>query len=109
MFNFTKEMAKILRRLRENANLTQKEVATRMGVKTKYGQSLIAQLEMGKVKNPSLRTILDYLRACGASWVVRLRRIKELDAIDFKMRHEKMIVQVQPAPTKRKIESALGG
>ena len=48
MFNFTKEMAKILRRLRENANLTQKEVATRMGVKTKYGQSLIAQLKWGK-------------------------------------------------------------
>jgi len=69
MFNFTKEMAKILRRLRENANLTQKEVATRIGVKTKYGQSLIAQLKMGKVKNPSLRTILDYLCACGASWV----------------------------------------
>jgi len=41
------------------------------------------------------------LRACGASWV---EFFKELDAIDFKMRHEKMIVQVQPAPTKRKIE-----
>jgi transcriptional regulator with XRE-family HTH domain len=69
MFNFTKEMAKILRRLSKNANLTQKEVATRMGVKTKYGQGLIAQLEMGRVKNPSLQTIFDYLCACGSSWV----------------------------------------
>jgi len=117
MFNFTKEMAKILRRLRENANLTQKEVATRMGIKTKYGQSLIAQIEMGEVKNPSLRTILDYLRACGGSWV---EFFKELDIIDFKMRHEKMIAQVHPAllgtwrgemkggvhppPTERKIQ-----
>lgn len=101
MFNFTKEMAKILRRLRQNANLTQKEVATIMGVKIKYGQSLIAQIEMGKVKNPSLRTILDYLRACGASWV---EFFKQLDIIDFKQRHEKMIAQVNPPPVERKIQ-----
>ena len=101
MFNFTKEMAKVLRRLREDANLTQKEVASRMEIKTKYGQSLIAQIEMGKVKNPSLRTILDYIRACGASWV---EFFKELDRIDFKMRHEKMIAQLPKPPEKRKIE-----
>jgi len=101
MFNFTKEMAKILRRLRENANLTQKEVASRMGVKTKYGQSLIAQIEMGKVKNPSLRTILDYIRACGGSWV---EFFKELDRIDFKLRHEKMVSQVKPPSAERKIQ-----
>jgi transcriptional regulator with XRE-family HTH domain len=101
MFNFTKEMAKILRRLRENANLTQKEVATRMGIKTKYGQSLIAQIEMGKVKNPSLRTILDYLRACGSSWP---EFFKQLDTIDFKLRHEKMISQLPPPASQRKIQ-----
>jgi len=101
MFTFTKDMANILRRIREKANLTQKEVALRMEIKTKSGRSFIAQLENGLMKNPTLRTILDYLRACGASWVEFFR---ELDAIDFKLRHEKMIVQVQPAPTKRKIE-----
>jgi transcriptional regulator with XRE-family HTH domain len=101
MFNFTNDMAKILRRLRENANLTQKEIASRMGIKTKYGQSLIAQIEMGKVTNPSLRTILDYLSACGASWV---EFFKELDRINFKQRHEKMISQVFPPPSERKIQ-----
>jgi transcriptional regulator with XRE-family HTH domain len=101
MFNFTKEMAKTLRRFRVNANLSQKEVANRMGGKTKYGQSLIAQIEMGKVSNPSLRTILDYLRACGASWV---EFFKELDRIDFKLRHEKMISQVLLPPSERKIQ-----
>lgn len=101
MFNFTKEMAKVLRRLREDANLTQKEVASRMEIKTKYGQSLIAQIEMGKVKNPSLRTILDYIGACGASWV---EFFKELDRIDFKLRHEKMIAQLPIPPEKRKIK-----
>ena len=101
MFIFTKEMAKILRRLRENANLTQKEIATRMGIKTKYGQSLIAQIEMGKVKNPGLRTILDYLRACGTS---RVEFFKELDRIDFKMRREKMSSQLPSPVSQRKIQ-----
>ena len=101
MFNFTKEMAKILRRIRKNANLTQKEVAARMGIKTKYGQSLIAQIEMGKVKNPGLRTILDYLRSCGESWS---EFFKELDIIDFKMRHEKIISQLPPPASQRKIQ-----
>jgi len=101
MFIFTKEMAKKLKEIRERSRLTQKEVAEALGLKSKYGRSFIARLENGLVPNPSLRTILDILRICGASWV---EFFKELDAIDFKMRHEKMIVQVQPAPTKRKIE-----
>ena len=46
-------------------------------------------------------TILKYLRACGASWV---EFFKELDRIDFKMRHEKMISQLHPTATKRKIQ-----
>ena len=101
MFNFTKDMAKILSRLRKNANLTQKELANRMGIKTKYGQSLIAQIEMGKVSNPSLRTILDYLRSCGESWS---EFFKHLDAIDFRTRHEQMIAQLPIPPTQRKVQ-----
>jgi hypothetical protein len=48
-----------------------------------------------------LKTILDYLSACGASWP---EFFKELDRIDFKLRHEKMISQVKPPPTERKIQ-----
>jgi transcriptional regulator with XRE-family HTH domain len=103
MFNFTKDMAKILSRLRKNANLTQKELANRMGIKTKYGQSLIAQIEMGKVSNPSLRTILDYLRSCSASWS---EFFKQLDTIDFKLRHEQMIAQLPIPPESRKVQRA---
>jgi hypothetical protein len=68
-------------------------------------------LENGLIKNPSLKTILDFLRACGASWT---EFFKELDAIDFKMRHEnlsacghaqaEMISQVHPPPAERKIQ-----
>jgi transcriptional regulator with XRE-family HTH domain len=101
MFIFTKEMAEKLRKIRENARLTQPEVALRIGVKTKSGKSFISQLESGMVKNPTLKTILDYLSACGASWV---EFFKELDRIDFKLRHEQMIAQLPRPPEKRKIE-----
>jgi transcriptional regulator with XRE-family HTH domain len=101
MFIFTKEMAEKLRKIRKTTQLTQKELAMRIGIKSKSGRSVIGQLESGMVKNPTLRTILDYLRACGASWV---EFFKELDRIDFKQRHEKMIAQLPIPPEKRKIE-----
>ena len=111
MFIFTKEMAEKLRKIRETARLTQQEVALRIGVKTKSGKSVISQLESGMVKNPTLKTILDYLRACGSSWS---EFFKQLDAIDFRTRHEnlsacghaqaEMISQVHPPPTQRKIQ-----
>jgi transcriptional regulator with XRE-family HTH domain len=87
MFIFTKEMAKKLKEIRERSRLTQQEVAKELGLKAKYGQSFIARLENGLIKNPSLKTILDFLRACGASWT---EFFKELDTIDFKMRHENL-------------------
>jgi transcriptional regulator with XRE-family HTH domain len=101
MFIFTKEMAEKLRKIREIARLTQKEVALRIGIKSKSGRSVIGQLESGMVKNPTLKTILDYLSACGESWP---EFFKELDRIDFKTRHEKMISQLPPEATKRKIQ-----
>ena len=101
MFIFNKEMAEKLRKIRETARLTQKEVALRIGIKSKSGRSVIGQLESGMVKNPTLRTILEYLRACGASWS---EFFKQLDAIDFRTRHEKMIASVYPPPTQRKIQ-----
>jgi|GEM_PF-520835 transcriptional regulator with XRE-family HTH domain len=100
-FVFTKEMAGILRKVRERAGLSQAEVAERIGLSSKTKDSYISHLEKGRLKNPALGLILLYLRACGASWV---EFFKELDAIDFKMRHAKMMAQVQPPPTKRKIE-----
>ena len=101
MFIFTKEMAEKLRKIRETARLTQQEVALRIGLKTKSGKSVISQLESGMVKNPTLKTILDYLRACGSSWS---EFFKHLDAIDFRTRHDKMISQIPIPPTQRKIQ-----
>ena len=94
-------MAQLLKKIREKAGLSQIEVAKRIGFSYKSAGSFISHLEKGSLKNPSLGVILLYLRACGASWS---EFFKELDIIDFKMRHEKMIAKVHPPPAKRKIE-----
>ena len=101
MFLFTKEMAKILKDIRKKANLSQTEVGIRIGLKPKNAPKYISNLEAGKINNPTLRTILNFIRACGASWV---EFFKELDRIDFKLRHEKMISQLPPEASQRKFK-----
>jgi len=101
MFLFTQEMAKILKDIRIKANLSQTEVGIRIGLKPKNAPKYISNLETGKITNPTLRTILNYIRACGGSWV---EFFKELDRIDFKLRHEKMIAQLPVPPAQRKIQ-----
>jgi transcriptional regulator with XRE-family HTH domain len=100
-FVFTKEMAKLLKIVREKSNLSQVEIAKRIGFAPKSGKIYISLLENGKIKNPSLGLILRYLSTCSSSWP---EFFKELDTIDFKLRHDKMIAQVHPPPTERKIQ-----
>jgi transcriptional regulator with XRE-family HTH domain len=101
ILKYTKEIAKLLLKVRQQANLSQKEVAKQIGLSLKSGKGFISHLEKGRIKNPPIGTILLFLRACGASWV---EFFKELDRIDFKLRHEKMIAQLPIPPAKRKIE-----
>jgi transcriptional regulator with XRE-family HTH domain len=108
-FIFTKEMAELLRKIRERAGLSQAEVAERIGLSKQSGN--ISHLEKGVVKNPPLGTVLMILRACGESWP---EFFKELDRIDFKLRHEnlsacghaqaEMISQLPPEASRRKIQ-----
>jgi transcriptional regulator with XRE-family HTH domain len=98
---FSDEMAKLLISVREKAHLSQMEVAERMGLSPKSGYTYISHLEKGRVKNPPIWTILLYLSACGESWP---EFFKQLDIIDFKLRHEKMISQLPPPATQRKIQ-----
>ena len=100
-FIFTKEMSELLKKIRIKAGLSQSEVADRIGLSSKTKDSYISHLEKGRLKNPALGLILLYLRACGESWP---EFFKQLDIIDFKMRHEKMISQVNPPPAQRKIQ-----
>ncbi len=92
MFVLTKEMIDKLRQIRENANLTQQEVATRMGIKSKAGQSYIAQIESGLIKNPTIGTIMDYLNACGAG---RVSFFTEINKILEKQTHQEIMSQAK--------------
>jgi transcriptional regulator with XRE-family HTH domain len=100
-FIFTKEMAALLRKIRQRSGFTQSELAERIGLSKKTGYSYISHLEKGFLKNPSLGTILMYLKTCGESWDGFFR---QLDAIDFRTRHEKMISQIPMPPAQRKIQ-----
>ena len=57
----------VLRQLRSRAGLTQRQIAQATGAGGKYGHKLIARLEAGRVPNPSVRLVLDYLHACRAT------------------------------------------
>uniref|UniRef100_A0A7C6EA16 XRE family transcriptional regulator n=1 Tax=candidate division WOR-3 bacterium TaxID=2052148 RepID=A0A7C6EA16_UNCW3 len=60
--------------MREESGLSQATFAERIGLSLKSGKGYISHLEKGRIKNPRIGTILLFLRVCGASWVVRLRR-----------------------------------
>ncbi len=53
-------MAEILRKIRENAGLSQTQVAERIGLSSKTKNSYISHLEKGRLKNPALGLILLY-------------------------------------------------
>lgn len=57
----------VLRQIRSRAGLTQQQIAEVTGAGGQHGRKLIARLEAGHVRNPSMRLVLDYLRACRAT------------------------------------------
>lgn len=88
IFNFTKELAILLQKTRKQANLSQVELAQRMGINPKSARSYIAQLESGKIKNPTLSTIINYLNACGGN---RMTFFSELDKLLSKQEHDEIM------------------
>ncbi|MDW7988471.1 MAG: helix-turn-helix transcriptional regulator [candidate division WOR-3 bacterium] len=101
MFIFTKELGIKLRKIRQDAGLTQKEVAQRIGFRSKSAQSYIARLESGAIKNPRIRLILDYLRACNYAWS---RFFSELSAMEFERTHNKIMAELQGSKHYKKID-----
>jgi transcriptional regulator with XRE-family HTH domain len=100
MFSFSKEMGKKLSEIRETANLTQKEVAQRIGIKSKFGRSFIARLENGLIENPSIRTLFNYLLVCGASWI---NFAKEVEVIYARTNRQEIMSQVK-LPDKSELQ-----
>jgi len=87
----TKEMGELLATIRKKAHLTQKEVGERMGFSGKTVRVYVSRLEQGKIKNPSMNTILHYLTVCNKPWV---SFFEKLAGIYFMKSHWKIISQV---------------
>ncbi|MEO0115745.1 MAG: helix-turn-helix transcriptional regulator [candidate division WOR-3 bacterium] len=100
-FVFTKRMADLLRQVRKEANLTQTEVAERIGMASTGGN--ISHLERGIIKNPPLGTILLYLSACSVPWQ---KFFAKLETITFFDQHQKVIASIKlpRGKAKQKIE-----
>ncbi len=64
MFEFPAELAARLRQVRLAAGLTQAQVAMLMGRQGRGAWNVVARLESGRVRYPSLGLVLDFLRAC---------------------------------------------
>ena len=90
-FTLTKEIGNLLAKIRKEALLTQKDVAERLGLSEKAGMMYISKLEQGKIKNPSMNTILHYLTVCNKPWV---SFFEKLAGIYFMKSHWKIISQV---------------
>ncbi len=101
---FVKEIGKILQKYRKNAKLSQSELAEKMGLSRTSGFKYISYLETGRIKNPSLLTILRYLKICQVLWP---KFFQELAQIDFNLQHQKYQVAIPsdlPLDLQKKID-----
>ncbi len=67
-FRFSVEFGRRLRELRQEAGLSQQELAERMGRKGEGGHAFVGRLERASVSHPTLGLVADYLRACRAKF-----------------------------------------
>lgn len=63
-FKFKPVLGQRLRELRVKAGLTQQMLAVAMGSQCKGNHAVVSRLERGKMKNPGIGLVADYLRAC---------------------------------------------
>ncbi|GEM_PF-519135 len=67
-FWFKPELGKRLRELRFKAGLTQQMLAVAMGSQRKGNHTVVSRLENGRMANPGIGLVADYLRACRAGF-----------------------------------------
>jgi transcriptional regulator with XRE-family HTH domain len=67
-FKFRPALGGRLRELRVEAGLTQQMLAVAMGSQCKGNHAVVSRLERGKMKNPGIGLVADYLRACRAGF-----------------------------------------
>ena len=97
----TKELGILLAEIRKKAQLTQKEVAERLGFLGNSGRVYVSRLENGGINNPSLWLILQYLNVCEKSWSAFFGN---LAGKYFNKQHVKTIAQVPFTTFHKKID-----
>jgi transcriptional regulator with XRE-family HTH domain len=86
-FFFTPGMGAMLKGFRVRANLTQTELATRMGITYQSAKAYVSMLEQGKIQHPLLETIVLYVKASGAKTE---EFFSQFDALNFVNVDEKL-------------------
>ncbi len=66
-FTLTPRLGQRLRSLRIRAGLSQQQVASRMGRRGKGAHTIVGNLELARIKYPTLGLVADFLRACRAN------------------------------------------
>jgi len=67
-FQFKPQLGERLRELRLRAGLTQQMLAVAMGSECKGNHAVVSRLERGRLKNPGIGLVADFLRACHAGF-----------------------------------------
>jgi len=91
-FVFNEAMGSLLKSMREKAGLFQSDIANALGFKSRTSFTYISRLEKGLIRNPSMRTIIMYLNACGGD---RLRFFTELNKILIKQEQEQVMSEIK--------------
>lgn len=97
----TKELGMLLAEIRKKAKLTQKEVGERLGFSGRSGIVYMSRLEKGKINNPSLWLILQFLFICEKPWA---SFFEKLSGIYFTKQHNKVMAQVPTSKLFKKVD-----
>lgn len=85
----SQELGMILRNLRKQAQLNQKEIA-RLIKKSRY---YIIRIEKGEISNLPFNTVLNYLKACNISWG---KFFSKLEALENRKEKDEVIAKTEP-------------
>ncbi|MEO0091213.1 MAG: helix-turn-helix transcriptional regulator [candidate division WOR-3 bacterium] len=95
-----KETGRLLAKVRKVAHLTQEEVAKELGFAEKSGKVFISRLENGKLPNPSLKLVLDYLNVCKVPWDDFFDKLQQLISKHYQ---DELMSKISPQSHHQKI------
>ncbi|MCX7785205.1 MAG: helix-turn-helix domain-containing protein [candidate division WOR-3 bacterium] len=94
------ETGSLLAKIRKSCHLTQTDIAKGLGFSEKSGKVFISRLENGKLSNPSLSLVLNYLNVCKVPWD---KFFDKLERLINKYREDEIISKISAETHHRKI------